>query len=75
MVRQLTISPEDLVPKLPSPRDLQPFPTAEALRLRGHAAAVRSVDFDPSGQYIVSGSDDGTVKGKTTVYSARFYLD
>ncbi|XP_064073157.1 ribosome biogenesis protein BOP1 homolog isoform X1 [Vanessa tameamea] len=59
---RLTINAEDLVPKLPSPRDLQPFPTSEVLRITGHEALVRSVDFDPSGQYIVSGSDDGTVK-------------
>ncbi|KAJ0176349.1 hypothetical protein K1T71_008523 [Dendrolimus kikuchii] len=59
---RLTISPLDLVPKLPSPRELQPFPTGEALALRGHAALVRSADFDPSGQYVVSGSDDGTLK-------------
>ncbi|KAI5643252.1 hypothetical protein NE865_04670 [Phthorimaea operculella] len=59
---RLTISPEDLVPKLPSPRDLQPFPTTEVLCLKGHTALVRSVDFDPSGQYMVSGSDDGYVK-------------
>ncbi|KAJ8719903.1 hypothetical protein PYW07_011946 [Mythimna separata] len=59
---RLTIGPDDLVPKLPAPRDLQPFPTAEALCLRGHAGLVRSADFDPSGQYIVSGGDDATVK-------------
>ncbi|XP_072948915.1 ribosome biogenesis protein BOP1 homolog [Epargyreus clarus] len=59
---RLTISPEDLVPKLPSPRELQPFPTSEALQFTGHTDLVRSVDFDPTGQYIVSGSDDGTVK-------------
>ncbi|XP_068629720.1 ribosome biogenesis protein BOP1 homolog [Battus philenor] len=59
---RLTINPEDLVPKLPSPRDLQPFPTSEVLQFRGHADLVRSADFDPSGQYVVSGSDDGTVK-------------
>ncbi|XP_052742253.1 ribosome biogenesis protein BOP1 homolog isoform X2 [Bicyclus anynana] len=59
---RLTISAEELVPKLPAPRELQPFPTAEVLRLRGHAGPVRSADFDPSGQYAVSASDDGTVK-------------
>ncbi|CAG4933037.1 unnamed protein product [Parnassius apollo] len=59
---RLTISPEDLVPKLPSPRDLQPFPTTEVLKFTGHTDLVRSIDFDPSGQYVVSGSDDGTVK-------------
>lgn len=59
---RLTISASELVPRLPSPRELQPFPTGEALCLRGHAAPVRSVDFEPSGQYIVSGGDDGAVK-------------
>ncbi|XP_048483361.1 ribosome biogenesis protein BOP1 homolog [Plutella xylostella] len=59
---RLTISPEDLVPKLPSPRDLQPFPTKEVLQFKGHANIVRSCDFDPSGQYVVSSSEDGTVK-------------
>ncbi|XP_053608417.1 ribosome biogenesis protein BOP1 homolog [Plodia interpunctella] len=59
---RLTIRPEELVPKLPSPRELQPFPTSEGLVLRGHAALVRAADFDPSGQYVVSGADDGTVR-------------
>ena len=31
-----------LVPKLPKPRDLQPFPTTLALRYLGHKAAVSS---------------------------------
>ncbi|XP_038212703.1 ribosome biogenesis protein BOP1 homolog [Zerene cesonia] len=59
---RLTINAEDLVPKLPSPRDLQPFPTGEVLQLRGHAGLVRAVDFDPSGQYVLSGGDDGTLR-------------
>ncbi|GBP58967.1 Ribosome biogenesis protein BOP1 homolog [Eumeta japonica] len=59
---RLTINPEDLVPKLPSPRDLQPFPTTEVLQFKGHTNLVRSADFDPTGQYVVSGSEDGTVK-------------
>ncbi|XP_026745223.1 ribosome biogenesis protein BOP1 homolog [Trichoplusia ni] len=59
---RLTITADDLVPKLPSPRDLQPFPTTEVLQFKGHTELVRSVDFDPTGQYIVSGGDDGTVR-------------
>lgn len=27
----MNINPEDLIPKLPKPRDLQPFPTAQAI--------------------------------------------
>ncbi|CAK1542850.1 unnamed protein product [Leptosia nina] len=59
---RLTIDAQDLVPKLPSPRDLQPFPTAEALRFEGHEGLVRSIDLDPSGQYLVSGGEDGTLR-------------
>ncbi|RVE43778.1 hypothetical protein evm_011549 [Chilo suppressalis] len=61
---RLTISPSDLVPQLPSPRDLRPFPTREALQFRGHAGPVRALQPDPSGQYLVTGSDDGTLKGR-----------
>lgn len=28
---QMNINPEDLIPKLPKPRDLQPFPTVQAI--------------------------------------------
>ncbi|XP_059062390.1 ribosome biogenesis protein BOP1 homolog [Achroia grisella] len=59
---RLTISAADLVPKLPSPRELRPFPTGEALVMRGHAGLVRCVDLDPSGQYAVSGGDDATLR-------------
>lgn len=27
----MNVDPEDLIPKLPKPRDLQPFPTTQAL--------------------------------------------
>ena len=33
-----------LVPKLPRPRDLQPFPTQLALRYLGHTGPVRALD-------------------------------
>lgn len=61
---KLNIDAEYLIPKLPSPRDLQPFPTIESLVYRGHTDLVRSVSVEPKGEYIVSGSDDKTVKSK-----------
>lgn len=61
---KLNIDAEYLIPKLPSPRDLQPFPTVESLVYRGHTDLVRSVSVEPKGEYIVSGSDDKTVKSK-----------
>jgi len=61
---KLNIDAEYLIPKLPSPRDLQPFPTVESLVYRGHTDLVRSVSVEPKGEYMVSGSDDRTVKSK-----------
>ncbi|KAH0617325.1 hypothetical protein JD844_015374 [Phrynosoma platyrhinos] len=59
---RVNVDPEDLIPKLPKPRDLQPFPTVQALVYRGHTSLVRCLSVSPSGQWLVSGSDDGTVK-------------
>lgn len=59
---KVTVQPEDLIPKLPSPRDLQPFPTVESMVFRGHTDLVRAISIEPKGQYIVTGSDDQTIK-------------
>uniref|UniRef100_A0A8C4NCP9 Ribosome biogenesis protein BOP1 n=1 Tax=Eptatretus burgeri TaxID=7764 RepID=A0A8C4NCP9_EPTBU len=52
---RVNVDPEDLIPKLPKPRDLQPFPTVQSM-------FVRSISIDPSGQWLVSGSDDRTLR-------------
>lgn len=59
---KVTVQPEDLIPKLPSPRDLQPFPTVESMIYKGHTDLIRAISIEPKGQYLVTGSDDETVK-------------
>lgn len=59
---KLQIEPEDLLPKLPSPKDLQPFPSVLCVEYKGHKDMVRTMSTDPLGQYLLTGSDDGTVK-------------
>ncbi|TRY70438.1 hypothetical protein TCAL_06529 [Tigriopus californicus] len=59
---RLTIQPEDLVPQLPKPQDLQPFPTVCALTYKGHKNMIRTLSIEATGQFLASGSDDGTVK-------------
>lgn len=59
---KLNIDPESLLPKLPSPDELRPFPTVCATVYRGHRGCVRSISVDPSGTYVASGGDDGTVR-------------
>jgi ribosome biogenesis protein ERB1 len=60
--RKLNIDPESLVPELPKPRDLRPFPNTLALVFKGHSGRIRSLTMDPYGQYMASGSDDFTVR-------------
>lgn len=59
---RVNVNPEDLIPKLPKPRDLQPFPTTQALVYKGHTGLIRSISVSPSGQWLLSGSDDGSVR-------------
>ena len=58
----MNVEPEDLIPKLPKPRELQPFPSVESLVYRGHTSLVRCISVCPTGQWLASGSDDGTVR-------------
>ncbi|CAL8396470.1 unnamed protein product [Gadus morhua 'NCC'] len=59
---RVNVNPEDLIPKLPKPKDLQPFPTTQSLVYRGHTGLIRSISVSPTGQWLLSGSDDGTVR-------------
>ncbi len=60
--RKLDINPDSLIPQLPKPKDLKPFPTTISLEYIGHTNSVRCMDVDPTGQWLVSGSEDCTVR-------------
>ncbi|KAL7424185.1 Ribosome biogenesis protein erb1 [Cryptotrichosporon argae] len=60
---KLNIDPESLIPKLPAPRELRPFPTAQAVQYRHPGATrVRAVSLSPAGEWLASGSEDGVVR-------------
>ncbi|KAI9796477.1 MAG: Ribosome biogenesis protein erb1 [Piccolia ochrophora] len=59
---KLNIDPESLLPKLPSPDELRPFPTTCATVFKGHEGRVRTLAIDPTGVWLASGGDDGSVK-------------
>lgn len=60
--QKLDIDPESLIPKLPSPKDLRPFPTKLSITFKGHADRIRTISADATGQWLASGADDLTVK-------------
>lgn len=59
--QRLNIDPETLIPKLPDPKELEPFPKRLAITFSGHQTRVRCVSVDPSGHWVVSGSEDGWI--------------
>lgn len=77
---KLNIDPESLLPKLPNPDDLRPFPSHQTTIFRGHDGRVRSVSVDPSGSYLATGGDDGTVRiwsivDARQIWSVKFGAD
>jgi ribosome biogenesis protein ERB1 len=60
--KRLNINPESLVPRLPHPRELKPFPNLLALQYLGHRGPVYTISLSPDGQYLASGGQDGTVR-------------
>ena len=60
--KRMHIDPETLVPKLPKPADLKPFPHQLAHRFVGHAGRVRCLAPHPTGQWLATGGEDGAVR-------------
>lgn len=60
--KRLNIDLDSLKPKLPSRKDLRPYPKTCYLEYKGHTGPVNSICTEPSGQWIASGSSDGTVR-------------
>lgn len=59
---KLNIDPESLIPDLPSPKDLRPFPIKCSTIYQGHTKRIRTISIDPQGLWLATGSDDGSVR-------------
>ncbi|KAL9055313.1 MAG: hypothetical protein Q9162_003620 [Coniocarpon cinnabarinum] len=59
---KLNIDPDSLLPKLPDPDDLRPFPSREATVMQAHKGIARSVSLHPGAECFASAGDDGFVR-------------
>ena len=49
---RIHMDPKDLLPKLPKPRELRPFPCQSGMVYEGHAAPVSALGADSTGQWL-----------------------
>lgn len=47
--KKLDIDPESLLPTLPKPEELRPFPTQMTIEYKGHKSRVRSISINANG--------------------------
>lgn len=58
---KLNIDPNSLIPKLPSPDSLKPFPNYRSLQFSHSNNRVRSISVSPDGAWVISGDESGVV--------------
>ena len=59
---RININPKDMLPPLPSPKELRPYPNSKCLKFTGHGNKVTSIAVDQSGKWLLSGSLDCTLR-------------
>jgi ribosome biogenesis protein ERB1 len=57
---KLNIDPNTLIPKLPSPQSLKPFPNYKSLKFT-HSGRARCISISPDGSWVISGDEGGVV--------------
>ncbi|TFY72476.1 hypothetical protein EVG20_g512 [Dentipellis fragilis] len=58
---KLNVDPNSLIPKLPSPSSLRPFPQYRSLRFPHTKGRVRCLSVSPDGAWVVSADEEGVI--------------
>lgn len=59
--KKLNIDPNSLIPQLPSPSSLKPFPCYRASKLSHGDRRVRAISVSPDGLWVISADEQGRV--------------
>jgi len=60
--RRVVAKSKDLLPDLPKPRDLRPYPTHWRIEYKGHRSDINTLSFNHDGKFFATGSSDHTVR-------------
>lgn len=58
--KKLDLKENDILPDLPKPEELRPFPTKECMIYKGHESSIRDLCCDPNGNVLIS-ADNGNL--------------
>ena len=58
--KKLDLKENDILPDLPKPEELRPFPTKECMIYKGHDSSIRDICCDPNGNVLIS-ADNGNL--------------
>jgi ribosome biogenesis protein ERB1 len=59
--KRQNIKEEDILPQLPKPEELKPFPTKENILYKGHSSSIRCIYVEPNGKFMISADNGGFV--------------
>lgn len=59
--RKVHMNPDDLLPELPPPSSLKPFPSFANIYYKGHESRIRTIKVNLAGTHLVSGDEKGFV--------------
>lgn len=59
--RKVHVDPNSLLPELPPPSSLKPFPSFANIYYTGHQHRIRAIKTDKNGKYLASGDESGLV--------------
>ena len=59
--KKLNIDPDTLIPKLPDPKTLKPFPTAVNIIYNRHQGPITAIAVSPAGDYLCTGDQNGLI--------------
>lgn len=69
--------PSKLIPELPSPSELKPFPTQVSVDFHFHTTCVRTIAVSPNGKWLASGDEDSNLviwNTKTTKIVRKYQM-